>query len=504
MNQLGQNQESPGRVIVAIRWPLRLFFSLWTTIVLVFVGWLMSSHSSGNDLLIAIGPHSTSSSIGRMREWVVGHVAVEWAYPWVLLAPYVIWFGFKVAAIRRGMAWWLMMQMMAGAAFVIASQSIMQRIELHRPRSIWIQRDAIVHKFGPGATNETNSLQIARSISWPDGETRVVAHVGKGEVTAQNLGSNGLSSTNIEWQSDNGEARVMVIRRDYSFTNTIGDERGSRVEDNAGFHARPSDLASNLVSVIEAQLNSLPIPPHPGGPRKFSATLDALAYAALIGLTQAVHFRRRLVEREKQAMHLESQLAQSQLRTLQAQLQPHFLFNTLNGIAMLIRRDPRLAEDMIGSLSELLRWSLQQSGRQLIPLRDEMEFLDRYLEIQQMRFADRLRVDRRIEPGVLDCLVPPLLLQPLVENAVRHGIEPSPNPGLIVITAGVVDGLLFLAVEDDGVGMGGTATRGGGLGIASVKERLAGLYGGEHTFTMENRPTGGVVVQVRIPLRSVS
>jgi sensor histidine kinase YesM len=144
-------------------------------------------------------------------------------------------------------------------------------------------------------------------------------------------------------------------------------------------------------------------------------------------LAHAGVFYRRYREREQQASLLESRLNQAQLRALQAQLQPHFLFNTLNGIATLVRRDPATAEEMLLSLSELLRIALSSSHRQEIPLREELDFLDRYLAIQRMRFGDRLQVSEEIEASAMDCLVPALLLQPLVENAIRHGLEPSGN-----------------------------------------------------------------------------
>ena len=506
MKQTGQNHEGMGGVIVRACWQLRLFLGLWTGVVVIFVFWLLSVHPTRSDFLIAFGPGAASSPASRIREWLVGHVAIEWAYPWILLAPYVVWFGFKVAAARRGVGWWLAAQILAGATFVVVSQGIMQQLQRHRPRSIWIQRDSIVRERGLGEGKETNSFQIARSISWPDGGTRVVAQVATGQFNHTDLTPFTAPDTNIEWESSIGEARLVVLHKDYPLTNGVGALATNHFADSNAFPELPTALASNLVSVVEAQLKAFPNPPMPGGPRKFSALLDVMAYAAMIGLTQAVHFRRRLAEREKQTMLLESQLAQAQLRALHSQLQPHFLFNTLNGIAMLVRRDPRMAEDMIGSLSELLRWSLQRSGSQVIPLRDELEFLDRYLEIQQMRFGDRLRVERRVESGTLDYLVPPLILQPLVENAVRHGIEPSPHPGLLIITARVENGMLMLQVEDDGVGLDPGRAMGGndvsGLGIASVKERLAGQYGGQHSFVFENRPSGGVIVAIRFPLRS--
>jgi two-component system, LytTR family, sensor kinase len=207
-------------------------------------------------------------------------------------------------------------------------------------------------------------------------------------------------------------------------------------------------------------------------------------------------------------------------------LQPHFLFNSLNAIAALLRRDPRLAETMLVALSQLLRLALNQSERQEGALRDELEFVHRYLEIQQTRFGDKLRVEQDIDPQALDCLVPTLVLQPLVENALRHGIEPSEKAGVLRVRASREAGRLVLEVEDDGVGLASdscgpdnpaglgsslptparsSATRvappGTGIGLANLRERLQMLYGGAQKLVLTPRATGGVLVRVEIPWR---
>ena len=263
-------------------------------------------------------------------------------------------------------------------------------------------------------------------------------------------------------------------------------------------------LASNLAPVIENSLREHVPQLRVWNRLRLSTGLDALAYLGIMGLAHAAVFHRRYRERGQQAILLSAQLNQARLRALQAQLQPHFLFNALNGIATLVRRDPAAAHEMLVSLSELLRLALNQSNRQEIPLREEMEFLDRYVEIQQMRFGDRLRVERTVEPAALECLVPALLLQPLVENAIRHGIEPSPNAGLVRIRAERVDGQVLLAVEDDGAGLpagtaDGSAALKPGLGLSSVRERLESLYPGQFQFHLQPRPEGGVSVEIRLP-----
>jgi two-component system LytT family sensor kinase len=230
------------------------------------------------------------------------------------------------------------------------------------------------------------------------------------------------------------------------------------------------------------------------------AILDLLAYGAITGMVHSVNFYVRLRERERRALFLESNLAKARLNTLKAQLQPHFLFNSLNAITALLRRDPRLAETTLVSLSELLRMALSQSEKQEGSLRDELEFVQRYLEIQQTRFGDKLRVEQAIDPHALDCITPTLVLQPLVENAIRHGIEPSEKAGLVRVSASREDDKLILTVEDDGVGLA-NANAGTGIGLANLRERLHALYGDQQKLELTARPTGGVLVRVEIPWR---
>lgn len=245
-----------------------------------------------------------------------------------------------------------------------------------------------------------------------------------------------------------------------------------------------------------------------------STILDLLAYGAITGLVHSVYFHRRLRERERRTLVLESHLARARLNTLKAQLQPHFLFNSLNAITTLLRRDPRLAEATLVSLSELLRLALSQSERQETSLREELEFVQRYLEIQQTRFGDKLRVEQDFPPATWECRVPTLVLQPLVENALRHGIEPADKPGTVRLTASRVGDKLVLTVEDDGLGLptmspdlvpkfpNSPANPGTGIGLSNLRDRLQTLYGDRQKLELSARPTGGVLVRVEIPWQS--
>ena len=214
------------------------------------------------------------------------------------------------------------------------------------------------------------------------------------------------------------------------------------------------------------------------------------------------HYYKAYRERERQAGALATELVQARLQALRMQINPHFLFNTLNTISALIHENPEAADRMVVRLSELLRRTLDRGDVLEVPLREELEFLKSYLEIEQMRFADRLAVTYDIEPRTQDLLVPHLILQPLVENALRHGILPREEAGRIAISAHVVEGQhLELRVRDNGDGLAPTNGQPGreGIGLQNIRSRLAQLYGDAQQFELGNATDGGVEARVRIP-----
>jgi two-component system, LytTR family, sensor kinase len=232
--------------------------------------------------------------------------------------------------------------------------------------------------------------------------------------------------------------------------------------------------------------------------------LDFLIYSAILGLGYAFDYYEKYRERETRATQLETQLAQAQLETLKMQLQPHFLFNTLNAISSLVRdQENKVAVSMIAGLSGLLRHSLENIGKHEVSLREELEFLELYLDIQQMRFSDRLKIEMDVEPETLDAAVPNLILQPLVENAIRHGISPRISGGLIQLSTRNDNGLLKIRVMDDGQGLKREwrLEEAGGIGLANTKARLEQLYGDEHRFYVRNRAGGGVEACLAFPFR---
>lgn len=242
----------------------------------------------------------------------------------------------------------------------------------------------------------------------------------------------------------------------------------------------------------------------PGGAVSMRARLHFPLYWVLVSIAQALLFYRRAQERERRSLELAASLAEARLQALRMQLQPHFLFNTLNAIATLVHENPAAADDMIASLSDFLRLTLERGDRPEQPLRDELEFIDRYLEIEKIRFGDRLQVHREIDPDALEVRVPTLLLQPLVENAVRHGLEPRRETGLITVTARRDGPDLKLAIADNGVGLAGTAPAREGVGLSNTRARLRELYGSRADLHLQETPGGGTTVAVRLPATSAA
>jgi sensor histidine kinase YesM len=231
---------------------------------------------------------------------------------------------------------------------------------------------------------------------------------------------------------------------------------------------------------------------------------DLLTYWAIIGLSHALDYYRKYRERELRAAQLETNLAQAQLDALRMQLHPHFLFNTLNSISVLMAEDTKAARRMLTRLSDLLRASLENKGTHEVTLKEELEFLESYLEIEQTRFQDRLTMRMEVDPKALDACVPNLILQPLVENAIRHGIAPRAAAGLIEIHARRENGMVQLEVHDNGAGMTQILSESQmkGIGLSNTRARLEQLYGASHRFELHNREGGGLIVTIEIPFRS--
>jgi two-component system LytT family sensor kinase len=228
---------------------------------------------------------------------------------------------------------------------------------------------------------------------------------------------------------------------------------------------------------------------------------EMMTYWAVVGLSHALMFHRESQERAVAGAQLETRLVEARLQALQRQLHPHFLFNTLHAISALMHRNVDAADAMLARLSDLLRLTLDRVGLQLVSLKDEIDFVEKYLEIERTRFGDRLQVHMAIEPGTLDASVPNFVLQPLVENAVRHGIGPLVTGGRIDISAERRDARLLLVVRDSGAGVepAKLSAFNSGVGLSNTRSRLEHLYGTHHRFEFQTPPGGGLAVTVEIP-----
>lgn len=231
--------------------------------------------------------------------------------------------------------------------------------------------------------------------------------------------------------------------------------------------------------------------------------IDMAFYWAVLafGFSNEIYHKYR--NEELRASQLETRLVETELKALRQQLHPHFLFNTMNTIAVLVRENKNdEAVTLVARLSTLLRMALDNTGVHEVTLRQEMDFIDRYLEIQQARFSDRLKVGINITPEAMAARIPNLLLQPLVENAILHGIAPRPGPGHLDVLGRVDGGNLHLEVRDDGLGFDGTHRAKEGIGLANTRERLTKIYGARGQLLLRSEPGRGVSVQIVIPHRS--
>jgi two-component sensor histidine kinase len=415
---------------------------------------------------------------------------IEWC-PWMILSPAVMWLAERCRFDRARWFWGVFPHLPACVLVVLAYQGISMLL---------MQRQAgvVFHSSG--------------------GNVRVINN-GSGEVQGFGSGTNfppgALPPHRVFTRSVRGESVNQAADR-----VILGVEGGASVDlhDLPPGGNPPGPASSGAMQVLPPQttfVRAFAPPFAPGMPGPWTrflhlATARAQStipiYWAIVCVTWVISYYQQLRERERHTLELEARLTQANLQTLKTQLQPHFLFNTLNAIASLVRRKPDAAEDMIGSLSEFLRMNLDTAQQHEVPLRREIEFLDLYLEIQQTRFGERLRIQKEIDPAVLDVAVPTLILQPLVENSVRHGIEPRETGGTILIRALRQDNSLRVEVRDDGEGLKGgqLAAIREGVGLSNTKARLQELYGDAHRFQITPNADGGLTVAVEFPWRMVA
>lgn len=252
---------------------------------------------------------------------------------------------------------------------------------------------------------------------------------------------------------------------------------------------------------------------NPSGPGSFGSSWSMIfenallatgvLYAAVLAFGGILDSRERLMRQQAEAARLSEQLSKAQLDAVRQQIEPHFLFNALNAVSALIREGRNEeAVEMVASLSELLRRVLQESRKQKVLLREELELLDKYLAVQKVRFSDRLRVESAVPEELLSAQVPSLVLQPLVENALKHGIAARAEGGVVRIAAARLNGKVTLSVYNDGPGISRGGQAGAGVGLKNLQTRLRGLYGDAFQFHLENVGESGVKATVSVPYTS--
>jgi len=259
----------------------------------------------------------------------------------------------------------------------------------------------------------------------------------------------------------------------------------------------------------EAEKGKPPAPPPepPAGVRFVRVRLVAPIYFFLVAAVHAIIYHRHSLERERRALAAEALLSEARLMTLQTQLQPHFLFNTLNTVSSLVYSNPVAADEVICSLSSLLRQVLDYSGRNQVPLSEELGFVESYLKIQRIRFPDRLNTEIHVEPGLESIPVPTLILQPLVENAIIHGLSPKTTVGSLTIRARREGGQCLISVCDSGRSAekypqnpDGSLKVAEHVGLLNTRGRLEALHGGQASFGLFPNPDGGICARLSIPL----
>jgi sensor histidine kinase YesM len=228
--------------------------------------------------------------------------------------------------------------------------------------------------------------------------------------------------------------------------------------------------------------------------------MEVLLYGFVLGITGIIQFQIRAQQEALKSLELQKQLSTAHLRALQMQLEPHFLFNTLNAITTLVELErSKEAAEMLSHLNAILKSTLKRTTPEKVPLSQELEIMENYLAIEQVRFADRLRIEIKADPSALDGLVPCFLLQPIVENAIRHGIANCENEGFVEASARRDGSMLHLRVRDSGPGLSAHPQNGHGIGLRNIRERLTHFYQGEYMMKAQPVDTGGFEVAIAIP-----
>ena len=466
---------------VAAAWPAgwlrwissaRGFFLCWTILAAIAIWSLAFGESRPSTFLTGTDAEGTDHWRQRFLEWLtLAKSNFGWVIPWILFAPHVLWLGYRFHLRRRDIRRRAIALLAGGVVFVGTASWLSARIDAKQGGVITLVMTGMKQPSIRNVLDERPELAalLEQLERFKDG-------------LAPHSPGSWLSTNAIRFRID---GRTSLRMEEAPPAPPDPPPPIAEIE----FAAGTNSPISHAVWAKRPRFNE-------------DVFLHLLAYAGLLVLAHAIAFHYRSRERELRADVLEGQLNQARLSALQAQMQPHFLFNTLNGIATLVRRDPEAAEETIVALGDLLRASLGKDRQQEIPFREELAFLDRYLAIQRMRFGDRMDFRQCIDEEVLDCPTPILLLQPLVENAILHGIEPSDGGRTVWITAERDGTRVRILIEDDGAGCeGDIPPRSGGIGLGNLAARLEALHPGEYEFVIEEREGGGTRVRISFPAR---
>ena len=481
-----KNQCRAPRIVPGRNPTLTVGLLVFWTIVTVLILWKVAFDDAPAHFSTHEGTGFGTDWMERVREWFfLAQLNFGWALPSALFSPYVLWLGWRFHLRRKKLWPFFAVLTMGGLIFAGGATWLSQRIAARQFGTITL----VISKQTQPATAESE----IRFFPVPD---------------------NGISSNSIEltttfqglpWATNLSLAKIHRLNQSLmlALSNSTSQIVSNDASDSAEFNRLDlnqlfKDMSLN--STMSDQVRQILVHGRRSSKKEFA--FHSFAYVGLMGLVHALAFYHHSRKQEIQAEILSNRLNEAQLKTLQDQLRPHFLFNTLNSISVLVRRNPAEAEEMLIALSELLRAGLNGTQNHEIPFREELALLDRYVGILLMRFGDRLRFERDIEESTLDCLSPRLLLQPLVENAICHGIEPSGNAGTVRIVARKANNRLQIEVEDDGVGFqSGRSPADQGIGLSNLAKRLATLYPDEHEFSIGNRPAGGTRVRIAFPVR---
>lgn len=414
-------------------------------------------------MLVVGGPYAWGDAL----RWS----SVNWL-PWALLTPVIFWLCHRFPVMRGHFARSAFIHASACLAFTFAVSSIAQRVPLVA------SKPGVVYAFD----NQRIEILAKEAVSL---QPQPVPSQSPPQFFVNPIAPSTVPVTAMSGQ---------IVTPAMGFGAATGG-------------GRPLVLAGGIRSDQGILINATNGAPAPTWrmrlvPLAVRANVGFLIYFVVAAAAHAMTFYRHAKERERQALALVASRNQAKLDALRLQLQPHFLFNTLNAIATLVHRDARAADRLIGDLSDLLRASLQTTQHE-VTLSDELALLDHYLAIEQVRLGDRLRITRDIHHEALEACVPPLVLQPLAENAIRHGFEPRLEPGMLTIEARREGDLLRLTVTDDGVGLHAQSPRTSrrGIGLANTRERLRTLHGDAARLEFTSRAEGGVCAEVVLPYR---